>query len=285
MSAFSESTRLAAIGYQSNWVDVLGAPFMRNALVAGTLVAIAAGLVGYHVVVRKQVFAAHALAHIGFPGATGAVLLGVPTILGLLVFCTFGALVIGALGRSAAEREVPTGTVLAFATALGVLFASLTSRSAVSVTAILFGNILAVSWGEIAVFAAFTAVLAVVLGIVARPLTFASVDPKVAEAKAVPVRALGIVFLVLVALVVTMSVQVVGTLLVFALVVTPSAAALYVTARPALVVVAGTGIAVASVWGGLVAAAMFNLPPSFAIVSVAVAVWAVLFATTRGGKG
>lgn len=285
MSAFSESTRLAAIGYQSNWVDVLGAPFMRNALVAGTLVAIAAGLVGYHVVVRKQVFAAHALAHIGFPGATGAVLLGVPTILGLLLFCTFGALVIGALGRSAAEREVPTGTVLAFATALGVLFASLTSRSAVSVTAILFGNILAVSWGEIAVFAAFTAVLAVVLGIVARPLTFASVDPKVAEAKAVPVRALGIVFLVLVALVVTMSVQVVGTLLVFALVVTPSAAALYVTARPALVVVAGTGIAVASVWGGLVAAAMFNLPPSFAIVSVAVAVWAVLFATTRGGKG
>lgn len=285
MSAFSESTLLAAIGYQSNWVDVLGAPFMRNALVAGTLVAIAAGLVGYHVVVRKQVFAAHALAHIGFPGATGAVLLGVPTILGLLVFCTFGALVIGALGRSAAEREVPTGTVLAFATALGVLFASLTSRSAVSVTAILFGNILAVSWGEIAVFAAFTAVLAVVLGIVARPLTFASVDPKVAEAKAVPVRALGIVFLVLVALVVTMSVQVVGTLLVFALVVTPSAAALYVTARPALVVVAGTGIAVASVWGGLVAAAMFNLPPSFAIVSVAVAVWAVLFATTRGGKG
>lgn len=275
---------LGAVGYQSDWVEVLGAPFMRSALVAGTLVAVAAGLVGYHVVVRRQVFATHALAHIGFPGATGAILLGVPTLMGVFVFCTLGALAIGALGRSAGEREVPTGTVLAFATALGVLFGSLASRGAASVTAILFGNILAVTWGEIAVFAVLTALLAVVLGCVARPLTFASVDPKVAAAKAVPVRGLGIVFLVLLALVVTMSVQVVGTLLLFALVVTPAAAALYVTARPVLVVATATAIAVASVWGGLVVAAMFNLPPSFAIVSVAVVVWAVLFAATRGRR-
>ncbi|MFN8104127.1 MAG: metal ABC transporter permease [Acidimicrobiia bacterium] len=274
-------TLLAAIGYQRDWVEVLSAPFMVNALIAGTLVAVAAGLVGYHVVVRRQVFAAHALAHIGFPGATGAVVLGVPVTFGLLVFCLVGALAIGALGKAVSERDVATGTILAFATALGVLFASLASRSASTLTNILFGNLLGVSTGEIVVFACFTLVLGGLLGVVARPLTFASVDPQVAEARGVPVRALGVVFMVLLALVVTMSVQVVGTLLLFALVVTPSAAALYVTARPAAVVGIGTAIALVSVWAGLVAAAMFDLPPSFAIVTIAVAAWLVLFLVAR----
>lgn len=272
---------VAAIGYRSDWIEVLSAPFMVNALLAGTLVAVAAGLVGYHVVVRRQVFAAHALAHIGFPGATGAVVLGVPVTFGLLVFCLAGALAIGALGKAVSERDVATGTVLAFATALGVLFASTASRSASTITNILFGNLLGVSAGQIVVFACFTVVLGVALAVVARPLAFASVDPQVAEARGVPVRALGVVFMVLLALVVTMSVQVVGTLLLFALVVTPSAAALYVTARPAAVVALGTVIALVSVWAGLVAAAMFDLPPSFAIVTIAVVVWLALFLASR----
>lgn len=274
-------TPLAAVGYQPDWMEVLRAPFMVNAFVAGTLVALAAGLVGYHVVVRRQVFAAHALAHIGFPGATGAVVLGLPVTLGLLVFCIAGALAIGALGKAVSERDVATGTVLAFATALGVLFASLASRSAVTVTNILFGNLLGVSGDQIVLFVCFTVVLGVVLGVVARPLTFASVDPHVAEARGVPVRSLGLVFMVLLALVVTMSVQVVGTLLLFALAVTPSAAALYVTARPVMVVLVGSAIGLASVWLGLVGAAMFNLPPSFAIVMVAVVIWLAVFAVSR----
>lgn len=272
---------LAVVGYQRDWFEVLRAPFMVNALVAGSLVAIAAGLVGYHVVVRRQVFAAHALAHIGFPGATGAVLLGVPVTLGLLAFCVVGALVIGALGKAVPEREVATGTVLAFAMALGVLFGSLASRSTSTVTNVLFGNLLGVSGDQIVIFLCFTLVLAVALAVVARPLVFASVDPQVAEARGVPVRALGVVFMVLLAVVVTMSVQVVGTLLLFALVVTPAAAALYVTARPAAVVALGTAIALAAVWGGLVCAAMFDLPPSFAIVTIAVAVWLGLFVVSR----
>jgi len=272
---------VAAVGYQSDWFDVVRAPFMVNAFVAGSLVAVAAGLIGYHVVVRRQVFAAHALAHIGFPGATGAVVLGLPVTAGLLVFCIAGALAIGALGKAVSEREVATGTVLAFATALGVLFGSLASRSASTVTSILFGNLLGVSGAQILTFACFTLVLGAVLAVVARPLVFASIDPQVAEARGVPVRALGVVFMVLLALVVTMSVQVIGTLLLFALVVTPSAAALYVTARPAAVVALGTAIALVSVWTGLLAAAMFDLPPSFAIVTIAVAVWLVLYAVSR----
>src|SRR6478609_5641386 len=97
-----------ALGYQENWWQILTSAFMRNALIGGTLVALAAGLIGYFIVVRNTAFAAHALAHIGFPGATGAVLLGVPVTLGLGVFCIGGALVIGALGKKAEDREIAT---------------------------------------------------------------------------------------------------------------------------------------------------------------------------------
>jgi zinc/manganese transport system permease protein len=262
---------LAAI--QPNWLDVLRTDFMRNAMIGGVLVALAAGLLGYFVVVRQHAFAAHALAHIGFPGATGAVLLGAPVTLGLAVFCVGGALAIGALGPRAAEREVATGTILAFATGLGVLFASLGTRNASAVTSILFGNLLAVSPGQLVVFALFTLGLALAMAIVARPLIFASVNPQVAAARGVPVTVLGVVFLVLLALVVTMAVQVVGTLLLFGLVVTPSATALIATARPALIMLASTAIGVVAVIGGLTLSAVFNLPPSFFIVSITTAAW------------
>src|SRR5690606_33336966 len=99
-------TTIVALGYQENWFSILTSAFMRNALIGGTIVALAAGLIGYFVIVRNTAFAAHALAHIGLPGATGAVLVGVPVGLGLGVFCIGGALVIGALGRRAADREV-----------------------------------------------------------------------------------------------------------------------------------------------------------------------------------
>ena len=118
---------------------------MGNALIGGTIVALAAGLIGYFVVVRQTAFAAHALAHIGFPGATGAVLMGVPVVVGLGVFCVGGALVIGVLGKRAADREVVTGTVLAMATGLGLFFNSLATKSSSTMTNVLFGNLLAIS--------------------------------------------------------------------------------------------------------------------------------------------
>src|SRR3954447_1908816 len=152
------SVLAATAGWQADWFDVLRSDFMRNAFLGGTLVALASGLIGYFVVVRQSAFAAHALAHIGFPGATGAVLVGAPVTLGLAVFCTAGGLAIGALGQRAARREVATGTVLSFATALGVLFSSLASRNASTVTSVLFGNLLAIGVDELVVFAVFTAV-------------------------------------------------------------------------------------------------------------------------------
>jgi zinc/manganese transport system permease protein len=271
-----------AVEFQPEWLTILQSPFMRNALIGGSLVAIAAGLLGYFVITRQNAFAAHALAHIGFPGATGAILVGAPVTLGLAVFCVGGGLLIGLFGRRVADREMATGTILALATALGVLFASLASANAGTTTSVLFGNLLAISREQLLVFTAFTAFVMLTLAVLARPLVFASVDPDVAEARGVPVRALGLAFVVLLALTITMAVQVVGTLLLFALVVTPAATALRITARPARVAGLAVALALGSVWGGLVLSAMVDLPPSFFIVSLAVLAWVgVLVATGR----
>jgi zinc/manganese transport system permease protein len=271
---------LAAVQFQSEWLEILSSPFMRNALVGGSLVAVAAGLLGYFVITRQNAFAAHALAHIGFPGATGAILIGAPVTLGLAVFCVAGGVLIGLFGRRVADREMATGTILALATALGVLFASLASANAGTTTSVLFGNLLAISGDQLLVFAVFTVAVVGTLAVLARPLVFASVDPDVAEARGVPVRALGLAFVVLLALTITMAVQVVGTLLLFALVVTPAATALRLTARPPLVAALAVALALGSVWGGLVLSAMVDLPPSFFIVSLAVLAWLVVLALT-----
>ena len=138
-----------------------------------------------------------------------------------------------------------TGTILALATALGVLFASLASANASTTTSVLFGNLLAISQDQLWVYAAFTLAVVVTLAVLARPLLFASVDPAVAEARGVPVRALGLAFVVLLALTITMAVQVVGTLLLFALVVTPAATALRITARPGRVALIAVALALA----------------------------------------
>jgi zinc/manganese transport system permease protein len=273
---------LAAVQFQSNWLEILQSPFMQHALIGGSLVAVAAGLLGYFVITRQNAFAAHALAHIGFPGATGAILIGVPVTLGLAVFCVGGGLLIGLFGRRVADREMATGTILALATALGVLFASLASANASTTTSVLFGNLLAISRSQLFVYGAFTLAVVGTLAVLARPLVFASVDPAVAEARGVPVRALGLAFVVLLALTITMAVQVVGTLLLFALVVTPAATALRITARPVRVALISVALALGAVWGGLVLAAMVDLPPSFFIVSLAVTAWVVVLAV--GGR-
>ncbi|MGB3486051.1 MAG: metal ABC transporter permease [Mycobacterium sp.] len=267
------TTELIALGYQENWWQILTSAFMRNALVGGTLVALAAGLIGYFIVVRNTAFAAHALAHIGFPGATGAVLLGVPVTLGLGVFCIGGALVIGALGKKAEDREIATGTVLAAATGLGLFFSSQATKSSSTVTNVLFGNLLAVTHDQLLIFAVLVAVLAVTIAAIFRPLLFASVNTDVAEAKGVPVRALSMVFMALLGLAVTMAVQAVGTLLLFALVVTPAATAIMLTARPVVAMLVSTALSVAAVWVGLVMSSVFDLPPSFVIVTIVCLVW------------
>ena len=131
--------------FDPDWVSTLSAPFMTNAFIAGLCIALAAGMMGYFTIARHSTFAAHALAHIGLPGATGAVLLGLPVSAGLGVFALGGALVIGALGKKASQREIATGTVLAFATGLGLFFARMSSSASQQMQSILFGSILTIT--------------------------------------------------------------------------------------------------------------------------------------------
>ena len=270
-----------ALGYQENWWQILTSGFMRNALIGGTLVALAAGLIGYFIIVRNTAFAAHALAHIGLPGATGAALLGLPVVFGLGVFCIGGALVIGAMGKRAGDREVTTGTVLALATGFGLFFNSLGTKNSSTLTNVLFGNLLAITHEQLLIFAVLLAVIAVTVVIVYRPLLFASVNEQVAEAKGVPVRALSVVFMALLGLSITMAVQAVGTLLLFALVVTPAATAIILTAQPLAAMAISTLVSLVSVWAGLVVSALFNMPPSFVIVTIACVIWLVVWSGGR----
>jgi zinc/manganese transport system permease protein len=270
------TARWFAIGYQDNWWPILISPFMRDALLGGTIVALAAGLLGFFIVVRNTAFAAHAVAHIGLPGATGAVLVGLPIGLGLGAFCVGGAIVIGALGKRVGDREVATGTVLAMAIGLGLLFSSLATKNASTMTNVLFGNLLAISHVQLITFAGLLILLGLGVGFIYRPLLFASVNPLVAQAKGVPVQSLSIIFMALLGLAVTMAVQVVGTLLLFALLVTPAATAIRLAPRPSIAMFISTIISVVSVWAGLGLSAMFNMPPSFVIVAIACMVWFIV---------
>lgn len=257
------------------WATTLTTPFMVNAFLAGLCIALAAGIVGYFTIARHSTFAAHAIAHIGLPGATGAVLLGLPVAVGLGGFALAGALVIAALGKRASEREIATGTVLAFATGLGLFFARMSSSASQQLQSILFGSILTISDDQIIGFAVFDAVLLVAMTIVYRPLLFSSLDEQVAQAKGVPIGVMNALFMAVLAGVITIAVPAVGTLLIFALVVTPAATATVVTTTPLRAIVVSTAVCLVSIWGGLVLAAMFPAPPSFVIVTLSTLFWGV----------
>ena len=214
-----------SFSFDPDWMYTLSAPFMTNAFLAGLCISLAAGVMGYFTIARHSTFAAHALAHIGLPGATGAVLLGLPVSLGMGVFALGGALVIGALGKRATQREIATGTVLAFATGLGLFFARLSSSASQQMQSILFGSILTITTDQILGFAVFDVILLAVLAIVYRPLLFSSVDEQVAQAKGVPIGLMNVAFMAIMAGVITIAVPAVGTLLIFALVITPAATA------------------------------------------------------------
>jgi zinc/manganese transport system permease protein len=266
---------LATQWFDPGWRSVLGTPFMRNAALAGILISLAAGFIGYFVIARNSSFAAHALAHIGLPGATGAVLIGAPVSLGLGLFAMAGGLIIGALGRKASKRGIATGTILAFAMGLGLFFSRLSASASQQMQAILFGSILSITDSQLLGYLIFDIILFVVLGLVYHPLLFSSVDEQVARAKGVPTGLMGIIFMLMLAGTVTISVQAVGTLLIFALVVTPAASANTLARSPLSAMVWSCVICLISIWGGLVLSAMLPTPPSFAIVTIATLIWVV----------
>ena len=241
---------------------------MQHAFEAGTIVAIVAGIVGYFVVLRRSSFAAHALSHIGFSGAAAAVLIGVNPVYGLLVFTSVGGLGIAALGRRAAQRDVQIGTVLAFMLGLGVLFLSLYKGYAQEAYSILFGEVLGVSFSAVLLTLVAGVIILVLIAVVYRPLLFASLDEDVAEAKGMPVLLLGVIFMLLVAVATSFAVQVVGVLLIFALMVTPAATAQMLAKRPRQVIILSVAIALFATWLGLFIAFYTPYPVSFFICSI-----------------
>lgn len=247
--------------------------FMHNAFEAGTLVAILAGAAGYFVVLRGQSFAAHMLSQVGFPGAAGAVLVHVSPVVGLIAFCVGAAAGIGWAGRrfDAGHRaeSAAVGSILAFSLGLGLLFFRLYAGSAAGVYSFLFGAILGISDRDVLVTVVVAALSLGALALIGRPLVFATVDPDVAEARGVRVSRLSLAFLVVLALAVAMAVQVVGTLLIFALLVAPGAAALQLTARPGRAVALSVVLSLAVTWLGLSLAYFSDLPVGFFITTLA----------------
>jgi zinc/manganese transport system permease protein len=250
--------------------------FMVHAFEAGTIVAIVAGAIGYFVVLRSSAFAAHALSHIGFAGATGAVVLALNPIFGLLAFTLGSGIAIGALGNRLRGRDVTIGIVLAWTLGLGVLFISLYTGYATEAYSLLFGEILGISSGDVIVTVVAGVITIGALIAVYRPLLFASVDEELAGAKGVPVTALSIGFMAILAVAVTEAVQVVGVLLIFALIVTPAAIAVRFTSRPFVAILTGVLLALAFTWVGLTISYYSPHPVSFFITSLAFATYLVV---------
>ncbi|MGI9006455.1 MAG: metal ABC transporter permease [Streptosporangiaceae bacterium] len=246
--------------------------FMLNAYRAGTIVAVLAGALGWFMVLRRQAFAGHTLAIVSFPGAAGAILVGISSIIGYFAASIGAALAISAVPRSAGGRARSSesaiiGTVQAFALACGALFVSLYGGFLDSLTGLLFGSFLGISPGQVTALLVVAIAALAVLAVIARPLFFATVDPSVAQARGVPVRLLGTTFLVLLGCAAAEVSQITGALLVFALLVIPAATAQQVTAAPlrSLVITLGTGLL--TVWLGLAAAYYSVYPVGFTITS------------------
>ena len=242
--------------------------FIRNAFEAGTIIAVVAGIVSYLVVLRRSSFAAHALGHVGFSGAAGAVLFGVSPIYGLLLFTTVSGTGIAVLGTKASHRDVEIGTVLAFMLGLGLLFLSFYNGYATEAYSILFGEIVGISNGQV-VFTLETSIpVLVALAFVYRQLLFASLDEEVAEAKGMHTLALGIIFMLALAVAVSIAVTIIGVLLIFALTVTPAAIAVRLAKRPLYAVLLAVLVALGAMWAGIFIGFYEREPTSFFIVSI-----------------
>jgi zinc/manganese transport system permease protein len=249
--------------------------FMQNAFAAAGIVAVVSGLVGFFLVLRAQTFAGHALAHVGFAGATGAVLVGLSPLWGLIALTVLGGVGMGLLGDRLYQRDVGIGIVLAMSLGLGLLFLNFFTAYASQATALLFGNILGVDAATVWTLLLLSLAAVVALGAIARPLLFASLQPELAEAKGVSLRLVSVLFLVIVAVAVAECAQIVGVLLVFALMVAPAAAAQRLTSRFWDGMALSVALALGQAWLGLVLAYVTDWPSSFWITMLGGAAYLV----------
>lgn len=247
--------------------------FMRHALLAGSAIAVLSAAVGYFITLRRQAFAAHALSHVGFTGAAGAILLGLSPYLGLFTFTLVSGVALALTGGRIRQRDIGIGMVLMFALGLGVLFLNLYTANAQSAMSILFGSIVGITAGQAGLSLGVCVVGLGGLAILYRPLCFASFNPEGAQARGVNTRLIDLLFILLVAATVAIAVPVIGALLIFALLIGPSAAAQALSRS----VMGGIGLSVlfglGITWGGLAAAYSIGYPASTWIASLSFALY------------
>jgi zinc/manganese transport system permease protein len=250
------------------FTDLLAQHFVHTALLAGGVVAVLSGAIGTFVVTRGASFAVHAISELGFTGAAAALVIGIDPVIGMIGGSLLVGAVLGVLSLRGRERDSAIGAVLAFGLGLGVLFLSLYQGYATEATNLLFGSIVGVSDRQLAVLAAVAAVVMGGIAAAYRPLLFSSIDPEVAEARGVPVRALSVLTFLLLALTTAEAIQVVGVLLVLTLVITPAAAAQRLTANPATAILVSIVIALVATEGGILLSLQQPWPTSFFISTI-----------------
>ncbi len=254
--------------------EALRFPFLVHALLTASFAAVVSAISGYFLISRGLTFAGHALPNIGFAGAAGAVLLGIDPLYGLFALTIGAGVVVGVVGSDIRERDVSTGVVMTFALGLGLLFLSLYSGYATRVYGVLFGNILGISSQAVLVSAVASVLILVVIAILYRPLLFSTVDPPAAEARGVPVRFLSIVFMVVIAVTVSLAIQVMGALLVFTLLVGPPATAVRLVKSPRAALSVSVALGLLDVFFGILLAAVAgSLPVSFFIAGLSFIVY------------
>ncbi len=268
------------------FTELLGQHFVHTALIAGAIVAVVAGTIGVFVVMRGLSFAVHAISELGFTGATGALVIGIDPVLGMIGGSVAVGAVLGALSLRGREHDSAIGAVLAFGLGLGVLFLALYQGYATTATNLLFGSIVGVDDARLRDLAIVAAIVVAAVVALWRPLYFSGVDPEVARSRGVPVGPLTVAVFLLVALTTAEAIQVVGVLLVLTLVITPAAAAQRLTVRPGLTVALSIGIALVATEGGILLSLAKSWPTSFFISAISFAFYlaarAVSYARDRG---
>jgi zinc/manganese transport system permease protein len=249
--------------------------FMQNAFLAAAIVAVVSGVVGYFLVLRGQTFAGHALSHVGFTGATGAVLIGVSPLWGLVLMTVLGGVGMGLLGDQIQKRDVAIGLVLSVSLGFGLLFLHFFTAFATQATALLFGNVLGVDVPTLWILLGLGVTSLAALACISRPLLFASLQPELAEARGLSLRLISVAFLSVVALAVAECAQIVGVLLVFTLMVGPAAAAQRLSTRLGPGIALSVGFALAEALGGVALAYWTDWPTSFWITTLSGSIYLV----------
>jgi zinc/manganese transport system permease protein len=274
----------ALVAAGTGLTDLFEHAFVRHALLAGTGIGAASGLVGYFVVLRAQVFSGDALSHVAYTGALAALAFGVDERLGLFVATIAVGVGLGLLGPRGRPDDVVIGTVFTWVLGLGVLFLAVFTTSAsggdgAASVSVLFGSVFGLSAGQAALAAGIGLGVCVVVVAIARPLLFASLDEAVALAHGIPVRALGVALLALVGVCAAEATQAVGALLLLGLLAAPAGAAHRLTSRPYVAFWLSGALAVVVIWLGVVISYLVaDIPPSFATMAVATATYAAALA-------